>query len=93
MTLQRVQMLLEPLQHRKLVKLAKLRGKSVAEVTRQVIDMGLEQMAVSEQQERMLKTLEEARLLRESMPLYDTDLTAELQQMRQERDDDLARGD
>ncbi|MCU0485336.1 MAG: hypothetical protein MUC85_04425 [Anaerolineales bacterium] len=93
MTLQRVQMLLEPQQHSKLVKLAKLKGKSVAEVTRLAIDKGLEQMEVSEQQVRMLNMLEEARLLRESMPLYKVDLIADLEQMRQERDNDQPSGD
>ena len=45
MTMQRVQMLLEPQQRRKLAELAKTQGKSIAEVTRQAIDMGLAQMA------------------------------------------------
>ena len=47
MTMQRVQMLLEPRQKRKLAELAKAQGKSIAEVTRQAIDAGLEKLTAA----------------------------------------------
>jgi hypothetical protein len=92
MTLQRVQMLLEPEQRKKLEKLARLQGKSIAEVTRQAIDIGLEKLNVDERREQMLAALEAAQKLRESMPLIDVDIVADLHQMREERDDALTSG-
>lgn len=91
MTMQRVQMLLEPKQRRKLAELAKMQGKSIAEITRQAIDVGLAQMMRDDPQARMLAALEAARQLRESMLLIDVDLVAELHQMREERDNELMR--
>lgn len=89
MTMQRVQMLLEPEQRRKLAELAKTQGKSIAEITRQAIDVGLAQMEQDKPQARLLAALDAARQLRESMPLMDIDLVAELHQMREERDNEL----
>jgi predicted DNA-binding protein len=91
MTLQRVQMLLEPKQRRRLAELAKTQGKSIAEITRQAIDVGLEKMTQDNHQMRMLAALDAAQKLRESMPLIDVDFVAELHQMREERDDELMR--
>jgi len=93
MTMQRVQMLLEPKQRRKLAELAKIQGKSIAEVTRQAIDAGLEKLSALEQHERMLAALEAARKLRDSMPMIDVDIVADLHQMREERDHGLFSGD
>ena len=92
MTLERVQMLLEPRQRRKLVELAKAQGKSVAEITRQAIDAGLEKLSTIEQRERMLAALEAARKLRDSMPMLDIDVVADIRQMREERDHELFSG-
>lgn len=89
MTMQRVQMLLEPKQRQKLAELAKTQGKSIAEITRQAIDVGLAQMTQDNPRERLLAALEAARQLRESMPLIDVDLVAELHLMREERDNEL----
>jgi predicted DNA-binding protein len=89
MTMQRVQMLLEPQQRRKLAELAKAQGKSIAEVTREAIDAGLEQLGAIEQREHMLAVLDAARKLRESMPMLDVDLVTDLHQMREERDNEL----
>jgi predicted DNA-binding protein len=86
MTMQRVQMLLAPEQRRKLAELAKARGKSVAEITRQAIDAGLEKLIVMEQRERMLAALAAAQKLRDSMPMLDVDVVAEIQQMREEQE-------
>jgi predicted DNA-binding protein len=94
MTMQRVQMLLEPRQRRKLSELAKAQGKSVAEVTRDAIDLGLEQMKQIDRQARMLAALEAAKRLRESIrqrnngPLS-IDVVADIRQMREERDEEL----
>lgn len=93
MTLQRVQMLLEPRQRKKLSELAKAQGKSVAEVTRQAIDAGLEQISARDDHQRLLSALEVARSLRESMPALDINSVVDLNLLRQERDHDLARGD
>lgn len=92
MTMQRVQMLLEPRQRRKLAELAKAQGKSIAEVTRQAIDAGLEIINAAEQSQRMLAMLESARQLRESMPLLIIEPAADLHQLREERDHELFRG-
>ena len=88
MTMQRVQMLLEPKQRKKLVALAQAQGKSIAEVTRLAIDAGLEKLAQNEHQTRMNATLKAAQQLRDSMPLLDIDVVADLQQMREERDNE-----
>jgi predicted DNA-binding protein len=93
MPLQRVQMLLEPDQRRKLAELAKAHGKSIAEITRQAIDAGLETLGAIEKRERMLAALEAARKLRDSMPMLDVDVVAEIHQMREERDNELISGD
>lgn len=92
MTMQRMQMLLEPRQRNKLVELAKAQGKSVAEITRQAIDAGLEKLSAIEQHERMLAALEVARKLRDSMPMLDVDIVVDLHQMREERDNELFSG-
>ena len=93
MSKQRVQMLLEPEQRKKLAALAKAQGKSIAEVTRLAIDAGLEKLAQEEQQVRMNAALKAAQLLRDSMPMLAIDAVADLHQMREERDHDLFRGD
>jgi len=96
MPLQRVQMLLDPQQRSKLADIAKLQGRSIAEVTRQAIDMGLEQMAQVDPQARMLTALESAQQLSERMhqrngqPL-DMDIIGEIRLMREERDEEIFR--
>lgn len=96
MTLQRVQMLLEPKQRHKLAELAKIQGKSIAEVTREAIDIGLEQMAQDEPQARMRAALDAAQRLRERMrqrygqPL-NIDVVEDIRQMREERDEEQSR--
>lgn len=92
MPMKRAQMLLDPEQRRKLAELAKARGKSVAEMTRQAIDVGLEKLVAMEQRERMLAALDAAQKLRDSMPMLDVDVVAEIHQMREERDHELYGG-
>lgn len=64
MPMERVQMILEPRQRRKLAELAKLQGKSIAEVTRQAIDIGLQALDGDHERQRMLEVLEKAQQLR-----------------------------
>lgn len=92
MAMQRVQMLLEPRQRRKLAELARAQGKSIAEVTRQAIDAGLEKLSANEQSERMQAALVAAAKLRDSMPMLNIDVVGDIHQMREERDHDLLRG-
>ncbi len=93
MAMQRVQMLLEPRQRRKLAELAKAQKKSVAEIARNAIDLGLEQIEMNDRQARLLEALEAARKLRDSMPMLDVDIVADLHEMREERDNELLRSD
>jgi len=93
MALQRVQMLLEPRQRQKLVQLAQEQGKSVAEITRQAIDAGLEKISQDEQKEGLIAVLDAARQLRQSMPALDLDVTADIHQMRAERNDGFSNSD
>lgn len=92
MTMERIQMLLQPEQRRKLVEIAQAQGKSVAEITRQAIDAGLEQMAQNSYRAQMRAALDAAQRLRESMPMLDIDVAADIRQIREERDDELFRG-
>ena len=83
-------------QRRKLAKLAKLQGKSIAEVARQAIEIGLEQMAQDDPKARWLAALEAARQLRESMRLrngapLNIDVVGETHQIREARDAELLR--
>ena len=89
MPMQRIQMLLEPRQREKLAALAQTQGKSIAEMTRLVIDAGLEKLAQNEQQVRLNATLIAAQQLRDSMPLLTIDVVSDLHQMREERDHEL----
>jgi predicted DNA-binding protein len=89
MSKQRIQMLLESEQRKKLAALARAQGKSVAEVTRLAIDAGLEKLEQDEQLVRMVAALKAAQQLRDSMPMLTLDLMADLHQMRKERDNDL----
>lgn len=91
MALQRVQMLLDPEQRRKLVELTRAQGKSISQITRQAIDAGLEQLVRDEQQMRLKQALEVARQLRESMPILDVDIVAEIRHIREARDEELLR--
>lgn len=94
MALQRVQMLLEPRQRKKLAALARTQGISVAAVTRLAIDKGLEQLMQDDPQTRMRKALDAAATLRDKQrrrngkPL-DIDIVDEIRLMREERSEEL----
>lgn len=94
MTMQRVQLLLEPRQRQELAKLAQAQGKSIAEITRRAIDAGLEKLNEDDQQERMLAVLEVAQQLRARIhartgKTLDIDVVEDIRQMREERDEEL----
>jgi 2-oxo-4-hydroxy-4-carboxy--5-ureidoimidazoline (OHCU) decarboxylase len=90
MSMQRVQLLLEPTQRKKLAKLAQKRGKSVSEITRQAIDIGLEQLERNDQQERLIAILNEAKSLRNSMPVINLDVVTDIHLIHEERDNGIS---
>jgi hypothetical protein len=94
MTKQRVQMLLEPRQRQKLAKLAQTQGKSIAEITRQAIDAGLELMSQNDAQIQLQAALDAAQRLRERMRqrtgnALEIDIVGDIRQMREERDEEI----
>jgi uncharacterized protein (DUF1778 family) len=89
MSLERVQMLLEPEQRRILREIAEIQGKSVAQVTRQAIDLGLQALQQEQTTAHMQAALERAEKLRQFMGLLNLDVSKDLRQIREERDADL----
>jgi hypothetical protein len=91
---ERVQMLLEPDQRRSLAEIARRKGLSIAETTRQAIELGLDVLQSEEEFSRWKAWLVQARKAREIMPMVNADPVEDLRQMREELDDRLAdRGD
>ena len=89
---ERVQMLLEPEQRRALAGIAAREGRSVADVTRQVIRLGLKILDQEDEFSRQEIALQRARETRQQMPLLMVDIVADLHQIREERDDQLYSG-
>jgi hypothetical protein len=89
MSLERVQMLLEPEQRRTLREIAQSQGKSVAQVARQALDLGLQALQQENLMIRQQAALERAERLRQSMPMLQLDVVQDLHQMREERDASL----
>jgi len=89
MSLERVQMLLEPEQRRTLREIAQSQGKSVAQVTRQALDLGLQVLQQESLMSHQQAVLERAERLRRSMPLLELDVVQDIHQMREERDADF----
>jgi hypothetical protein len=92
-------MLLEPDQHRALSAFAEEQDKSVAEVTRQVIDLGLSAMETGKAFAKREEALRKADALRQAMrdqrggPI-EVDVVKDLREMRENRDEHiLGRGD
>lgn len=85
----RAQILLEPEQHQALVEIARRENRSISEIARRLIQIGLEisqdQVAVWERREKALNQL---RKIREQTPLYHGDL---INEARDEQDDDTER--
>jgi len=88
--LKRVQMLIEPRQHAALAKIAENEGRSVADITRQVIDLGLDILERKEEIAHRGDILQRARQLRNSLPPLVVDVLEDLRQMRESRDDHIA---
>lgn len=95
--LRRVQMLMEAEQHAALAEVASREGKSLAEVTRYVITLGLKQLSQQDALARRARALQRADDLaariraRNGGPLKD-EVVETLQQLREERDEQLAGG-
>jgi hypothetical protein len=87
----RVQMLLEPSQRKALSEIAHRQGKSVAEVTRQAINVGLKVMSQEDEIVKRQLALESARQLRQSMPVLNIDIVGDLQKMHEVRDEQITR--
>jgi hypothetical protein len=93
--LKRVQMLLEPRQHAALADIAKQQGKSVAEVTRQLIDLGLATLNQDDEFTRRASALRKAEGLRHKLeerhgrPLT-INVGVDLADIREKRDERIA---
>jgi hypothetical protein len=90
--LKRVQMLIRPEQQRSLNEIAVRQGKSVAEVTRKAIDLGLAVLVSQDEFIKRDQALKQAEELRKAMrkrrgrPL-DIDVVADLRELREAHDD------
>jgi hypothetical protein len=96
--LKRVQMLLEPQQHARLAQLARSQGKSVADVTRQAIELGLAQLAEEDLLSRRARALKRADQIAARMHARggtrrEVDVTEGLRRLREERDEHLPHRD
>jgi hypothetical protein len=96
--LKRVQMLLEPHQHARLAQLARSQGRSVADVTRQAIELGLAQLAEGDLLSRRARALKRADQIAARMHARggmqpDVDVTDDLRRLREERDEQLLHRD
>ena len=90
--LERVQMLLEPDQRRALIRIARKKGKSVAEVTRQAIRAGLQALEREDEFVKRSEALAEARQLSEAMTVLDVDVVEDLHRLREARDEHISGG-
>ena len=82
--LERVQILLEAKQRRALARIAKREGRSVSDVLREMVELGLEQrLQKSEQWKQALRRLRQVREANQLRGMYKGDLVAEA---RAERD-------
>jgi hypothetical protein len=88
-TYHRVQILLEPSQRKALSKIARQQGKSVAEVTRQAINLGLIAMTQEDEIVKRQFALESARQMRQSMPLLSVDVVGDLHKIHEDRDEQI----
>ena len=78
----RVQILLEPRQHKALKKAARQANKSMSELIRQITDEYLSRNA-SEQEEEMLQALKNLKQIRERQLLYEGNPVSEARQERE----------
>lgn len=91
----RAQILLEPEQHKKLAEIAALAGRSVSDVVREAVAEYVVTRTHEDERERRRKGLEKIRLHREQMlrenggKPFEIDVVELINQMREERDNDL----
>jgi beta-phosphoglucomutase-like phosphatase (HAD superfamily) len=69
MTKKRIQILLEPEQHRALRQMAQREGRSVSDLTREIVQAGIEQRQelYTQEKNRRLQALERARRVRQAI--------------------------
>ena len=93
----RTHLLLEPEQHRILAQIAQREGRSVSDITREIVQEGIDQRQQSYaiEKKRRLQALERARQVRQAMlaarggePL-DVDIPALIDELRNDRDDQI----
>jgi metal-responsive CopG/Arc/MetJ family transcriptional regulator len=78
----RVQILLEPRQHKALKKAARRANKSMSELIRQITDDYLSRNA-PDQEDEVLQALKNLKQIRERQPLYEGNPVAEARQERE----------
>jgi len=83
--LHRSQILLETEQHRRIKEIAQQWGRSISDVTRQIVNLGLEKLKEQDEFTKREVALQRAAALRNSMPLLDVNVADDLQKMREER--------
>ncbi len=84
-TLKRVQMLLLPEQNKELAEIARAEGRSVADVTREIIKIGLRARKQENEFSRRERAMKRIEALRATMPFLEVDVAEDLRQLREER--------
>lgn len=93
----RTHLLLDPDQHKALAQLAKREGRSISDLTREIVQEGIErrQQLFAKEKQRRLQALAQARQVREailkehgSFPL-DINIPALIAELREARDDQI----
>jgi hypothetical protein len=102
MTKKRIHLLLEPEQHQALAQIARREGRSVSELTREIVQEGIDQRQKlnTEEKKRQLQALERGRMVRQAIlkerggePL-NINAAEMIEELREERDDQVfIRGD
>ena len=90
--LHRSQILLETEQHQRIKEIAKQWGRSISDVTRQIVNLGLEKLKEQDEFAKREVALKRATALRNSLPLLDVNVADDLQKMREERLEQISPG-
>ena len=91
--LKRVHLPIELRQHSALTKIAQKEGRSMADVTRQVIDLGLGVLERNDEFAQRAEALHRAKQIRDSMPMQEVDGIEYLRRMREARDEQISAQD
>lgn len=100
MTKKRTHILLEAEQHRALRQMAQREGRSVSDLTREIVQDGIEQrqQMYTQEKSRRLQALERARQVRQAIlaeregrPLS-ADVSRLIEELREDRDDNILSG-